>query len=554
VATNSLIEGLLPSVAEGNFQQQNSANGAYEGGTPTLTDGTYGVVGKGNTLTGASIGSGQALYYILPPSSNGWNITSIESYGGWSDIGRNWQGYEIDYATAAAPDTFISLDQLSPAYDPPVTVAEPNATRVIWTSGIGGPLATNVVAVEFNFNVSVFNGWEGYNELQVFGTNAVVPVVPAQIPPVVLNDIAPGYGSDVVGSQVTFNASFAGAVTYQWQFNGANISRATNDTLTLTDLNTNMTGGYDLMAINSYGTNTTSVAEFTVNPVPAAVNGIIYADAVQIDGNQGLGLAPTQFLPTWTITGGSLIAGQLPSTTGPGNFLDQTPAGGTPAFTDGTIGELVSGGAVPNYGTCGTVSSGAGQFVIYTLKGSPGGYNINSIVTYGGWPDYGRDWQYYTVSYSTVAKPTVFQTLGQATFQLPQLRPGGAPNTGRVTWTASAGGPLATGVAAVEFNFTIPAGQENGWQGYSELQLFGTPSTAPLSITSTTVSGGNLILSGSGGTPGAAYAWLTATNLATPLPEWTTNITGTFNSSGDFSNSISITHTEPQRYFRLSTP
>jgi hypothetical protein len=313
-----------------------------------------------------------------------------------------------------------------------------------------------------------------------------------------------------------------------------------------------MTGGYDLVAFNSYGSNATSTAEFTVNSAPTATNGILFSDAVQIDGNAGLGLAPTQFLPTWTIASGSLIAGQLPSTVGPGNFENQTPAGGIPALTDGTIGELVSGGAVPNYATCG---SGAGQFVIYTLKGSASGYNINSIVTYGGWPDYGRDWQYYTVSYSTVANPTTFQTLGQATFQLPQLRAGGAPNTGRVTWTAANAGPLATGVAAVEFNFTTPdGGGENAWEGYSELQVFGTPSTPALSITSTTVSGGNLVLVGSGGKADAAYAWLTTTNLATPLSEWTTNTTGTFNSSGGFSNSISIDKEVPQQFFRLSTP
>jgi hypothetical protein len=552
VATNSLIEGLLPTFAEGSFQQQNSANGDPEGGTPTLTDGTYGVVGEGNTLTGASIGPPQALYYTLPPSSNGWNITSIESYGGWSDIGRNNQGYEIDYATVAAPDTFIELDALNPAYSPPITVAEPNATRVIWTSGVGEPLATNVAVVEFNFNVSVFNGWEGYNELQIFGTNAVVPAAPVQQAPVLVTDIAPGYGSDVVGSQVTFNAAFYGAVSYQWQFNGVNMAGATNETLALNNLTTNMTGSYDLLAINPYGTNTTSMASFTVNPAPTNNDGILFADAVQIDGNAGLGLAPTQFLPTWAIAGGSLIAGQLPSTVGPGNFENQTPAGGLPVLTDGTIGELVSGGAVTNYATGG---SGAGQFVIYTLQGSASGYNINSIVTYGGWPDYGRDWQYYTVSYSTVASPTIFQTLGQATFQLPQLRAGGAPNTGRVTWTAANGGPLATGVAAVEFNFAAPdGGGENAWEGYSELQLFGTPSSQALSISSSTVSDGNLVLVGSGGKAGAAYAWLTATNLTTPLSDWTTNTTGTFNSSGGFSNSISINQSEAQRYFRLSTP
>ena len=110
----------------------------------------------------------------------------------------------------------------------------------------------------------------------------------------------------------------------------------------------------------------------------------------------------------------------------------------------------------------------------------------------------------------------------------------------------------------MEFNFTLPAGQENNWQGYSELQLFGTPSqsTGPKgpTISSTTVSGGNLILAGSGGTPGAAYAWLTATNLTTPLPAWTQDGAGTFDSSGNFSTSIPIKTTESARFFRLSTP
>jgi hypothetical protein len=415
------------------------------------------------------------------------------------------------------------------------------------------------------------NAWEGYNELQVFGTAAVVPAAPVAQAPIVVTDIAPGYGADVAGSQVIFTASFGGPapISYQWQFTPAsgivsNISGATNETLILSDLNTNMTGSYDLLASNVDGTTSTSIAPFTVNPAPAQTNGIIYAEATQIDGNEGLGLAPSQFLPTWTIASGSLIAGLLPSTVGPGNFDDDNPVGGIPVLTDGTIGELVSGGAVPNYATCGNVTSGTGQYLIYTLKsstpfGPSSGYNINSIVTYGGWPDFGRDWQYYTVSYSTVANPTNFQILGQATYQLPHLGAAAAPNTGRVTWTSANGAPLATNVLAVEFNFTLPVGQENNWQGYSELQVFGTSTggggTQPKGpmIASTTVSGGNLVLAGTGGAAGAAFAWLTSTILAAPLSEWTTNTTGTFDSSGGFSTSIAITHSEPGQYFVLKT-
>ena len=321
------------------------------------------------------------------------------------------------------------------------------------------------------------------------------------------------------------------------------------------DLSTNASGGYDLMASNVDGVTLTSVAQFTVNPAPVASNGIVYSEATQINGNAGLGFAPDQFLPTWTIAGGSLIAGQLPSTVGPGNFEAQTPAGGLPALTDGVIGELVSGGAVPNYATCG---SGEGQYVIYTLNGSATGYNINSIVTYGGWPDYGRDWQYYTVSYSTAAHPTNFTVLGQTAFQFPQLRAGGAPNTSRVTLTSAAAGPLATNVVAVKFDFTTPAGQENGWQGYSELQLFGTPSgstgqVGPV-ISSSKISGGNLVLAGSGGVAGGNFVWLSTTNVGAPLSQWITNSTGTFDASGDFSTTIPISNSKPAQFFLLKSP
>ena len=49
-----------------------------------------------------------------------------------------------------------------------------------------------------------------------------------------------------------------------------------------------------------------------------------------------------------------------------------------------------------------------------------------------------------------------------------------------------------------------------------------------------TVSGGNLILTGSGGSAGDPYTWLTSTNLRTPIALWVTNTTGSFDGSGEF--------------------
>ena len=80
-----------------------------------------------------------------------------------------------------------------------------------------------------------------------------------------------------------------------------------------------------------------------------------------------------------------------------------------------------------------------------------------------------------------------------------------------------------------------------------------TVATPPV-VNHPVVSGGNLILTGSGGTPGAGYTWLTSTNVATPIASWTTNTVGNFDGSGNFSNAIPITNSTPAQFFRLRTP
>jgi autotransporter-associated beta strand protein len=79
------------------------------------------------------------------------------------------------------------------------------------------------------------------------------------------------------------------------------------------------------------------------------------------------------------------------------------------------------------------------------------------------------------------------------------------------------------------------------------------PATTPV-VNRPVVSGGNLILKGSGGTANAHYTWLTSTNLLTPFALWTTNTAGNFDGNGDFSNAIPISTSTPARFFRLRTP
>jgi hypothetical protein len=67
------------------------------------------------------------------------------------------------------------------------------------------------------------------------------------------------------------------------------------------------------------------------------------------------------------------------------------------------------------------------------------------------------------------------------------------------------------------------------------------------------VLGGNLILTGAGGTGNSGYTWLATTNLSPPI-HWTTNRTGTLDSSGAFSNAIPINASRPANFLRLRMP
>ena len=113
--------------------------------------------------------------------------------------------------------------------------------------------------------------------------------------------------------------------------------------------------------------------------------------------------------------------------------------------------------------------------------------------------------------------------------------------------------------------FNVPGTISGNFSTVSILP-FGTgtfsPATGKLTITSMTppvvntpvVSGGNLILSGTGGTSGGTYAWLSATNLTTPIASWIVATNGVYGSNGNFTNALPISSSTPAQFYRLRTP
>jgi hypothetical protein len=74
--------------------------------------------------------------------------------------------------------------------------------------------------------------------------------------------------------------------------------------------------------------------------------------------------------------------------------------------------------------------------------------------------------------------------------------------------------------------------------------------TSPV-ISSTEVSGGHLILSGTGGAPNGNYVVLWTTNVAAPTINWVPIATNAYDSSGNFNWTNTLIPGIQQSFFRI---
>lgn len=276
-ASDSLIAGLLPSTALGNFSEEVSGrnvNSLTAGGSLTISQiqGNAGTTCSTNYVTcGNGYGAGSDIVYTLPASTNGYDLTNITIYGGWQDNGRDQQAYTVYYATVEAPTNFIELTSVN--FLPSVPVSTVSATQVILADSTGGVIASNVSAVEFNFLApSSENGYCGYAAVTVEGRKSSPPTGP----PIVLPPNESPANANVgitAGTSVTLTGTATGStpIGYQWRTDGGlgwgltNIPGATASGLVVDT--TNFRSGtyrYDYVASNPLGTNTSQDATIAI--------------------------------------------------------------------------------------------------------------------------------------------------------------------------------------------------------------------------------------------------------------------------------------------------
>ena len=247
---------------------------------------------------------------------------------------------------------------------------------------------------------------------------------------------------------------------------------------------------------------------------------------------------------TFVLETPNLIALQLPSSYGPGVFTDEGCN-----ETNLTSGILGFGAAFS--ASCGDDGT-AVPWIIFT---SETGWNLTDIVTYTLWHDYGRDGQFYNLSYSTLSAPATFLPLASVAYN-PAVPENGTASGNRIAIAPATGQSLlASNVYAVKFDFTPQGTQDFGWSGYTQIVLQGANLVAyPPIVSAPVVSGTNLVVTGTGGSANVQYTWLTTTNLTTPLTNWTVLTTGRLSGSGGFSNSFPISPSQPAQFFQLRVP
>jgi len=283
-ASDSLIAGLAPTTAEGNFSQEISGRNVdtlTAGGGLTISQ-VAGTASINYVTCGNSYGAGSLVIYTLPASANGYgyNISNITVYSGWQDSGRDAQAYTVSYSSVVNPTLFTGLASVN--FNPTVPDNTPSANRVILAGATGGYIASNVAAIQFDFTTpSSENGYCGYGAITVEGTMATGLLAPPVAPSITSQ---PQSLTLYAGVTANFTATVTGfPLRYQWQYISNNVTNAipgaTNATLSISDVTAANAGSYQLLVTNGIGATNSSVATLAIiTPKPGSYESAVLAN------------------------------------------------------------------------------------------------------------------------------------------------------------------------------------------------------------------------------------------------------------------------------------
>jgi len=308
---------------------------------------------------------------------------------------------------------------------------------------------------------------------------------------------------------------------------------------------------------------TTNAAAITESGLPAAsAPGVTYLSFSNNVAKYSVGSGTYSFSSPFMIsvvTPPPIVATNLSFeanvASGPGGLVSTTPTGWTAFNRAGgaDIGSQWAGGTDFSVNTPLAAPATSNQFCYVNM--------FNPNVTGGIFQDAGA-LQPNTIYTLTVAigsrkdrinSPGIISLVNGANYSGTVLATGGGLPATQNTWQdysiAFTNGPSASGditiVLSVAGNGTTIQADFDNVRLVKTSMVWKAPTFGAMKVSS-----GNLILTGTNGTPNSGYTWLVTTNLA----NWTTNSTGTLDGAGAFSNAIPIVTSQQASFFRLRVP
>jgi hypothetical protein len=177
------------------------------------------------------------------------------------------------------------------------------------------PGATNATLTLTNFNSTEAGTYSVTVTDSAGSTTSSNAVLTTLSPPKITS--SPATQSVAAGATVMFSAAATGTapISYQWLFDGANISGATDTALTVTNVLESNAGSYSLVATNPYGSATSlvatlSVAESTIQVVSTSAVGsgtvVVSIDFTALGTESGVGFS-LDFDPTVLTYAGAVL-------------------------------------------------------------------------------------------------------------------------------------------------------------------------------------------------------------------------------------------------------
>jgi len=255
-----------------------------------------------------------------------------------------------------------------------------NASSPVGGSSNALTLASAQVSQAGNYSVVVTNT-AGSVTSSVASLNVLVP------PSMTLQ---PSNQTAIVGGNVNLQGSASGTtpLSYQWYFNGTASPGANGTVLALTNLQTNQAGNYSLVATNTAGAATSTVAHVTVL-MPPSINSQPTNQTVVIGGSAGFQVSASGTSPLdyqWWFNGSNAVGNNA-------NLLTitnaQTSQGGTYSVViTNSAGSVTSSVAMLTVGTPPSISQQPSSVTVVQ------GQNATFTVAAGGDAPLNYQWRF----------------------------------------------------------------------------------------------------------------------------------------------------------------